>query len=102
MKKILRLERREARLMVDAAIAKSGANALALAPRLSSFDSPFDYAGQAEVLIVTDVAKGDIASGTEVEMCFRIKDIDELRGFTRYFWKATPVAAGVDTTASKE
>ena len=46
----------------DAAIAKSGANALALAPRLSSFDSPFDYAGQAEVLIVTDVPKGDVAA----------------------------------------
>ncbi len=46
----------------DAAIAKSGANALGLAPRLSSFDSPFDYAGQAEVLIVTDVPKGDVAA----------------------------------------
>ena len=46
----------------DAAIAKSGANALSLAPRLSRFESPFDYAGQAEVLIVTDVPKGDVAA----------------------------------------
>ena len=46
----------------DAAVVKSGAPALGLAPRLSSFDSPFDYAAQAEVLIVTDVAKGDVAA----------------------------------------
>jgi len=26
-----------------------------------------------------------------VEMVFRIKDVDDLRGFKRYFWKATPV-----------
>ncbi|MEA3262139.1 MAG: ATP-dependent DNA helicase [Pseudomonadota bacterium] len=46
----------------DAAIARSGAAALEVAPRLSSFDSPFDYADQAEVLIVTDVPKGDVAA----------------------------------------
>jgi len=46
----------------DAAIARSGAGALEIAPRLSSFDSPFDYADQAEVLIVTDVPKGDLAA----------------------------------------
>ena len=46
----------------DAAIARSGAYELGLAPRLSSFDSPFDYGAQAEVLIVTDVTKGDMAA----------------------------------------
>ncbi len=45
----------------DAAVARSGAGQLDIAPRLSAFDSPFDYAEQAEVLIITDVAKGDIA-----------------------------------------
>lgn len=60
-----------------------------------------DFEGGGRILMeFTDVAKGDVASGTEVEMSFRIKDIDELRGFTRYFWKATPVASGA--TASKE
>ncbi|NBC35750.1 ATP-dependent DNA helicase [Novosphingobium sp. FSY-8] len=44
----------------DAAIARSGAAHLTRAPLLAAFDSPFDYAAQAEVLIVTDVAKGDI------------------------------------------
>lgn len=46
----------------DSAVARSGAPALQLAPRLSSFESPFDYAAQAEVLIVTDVPKGDVAA----------------------------------------
>lgn len=46
----------------DTAVARSGASALDLAPRLSSFDSPFDYAAQAEVLIVTDVPRGDLAA----------------------------------------
>ncbi|MDL2352176.1 MAG: ATP-dependent DNA helicase [Pseudomonadota bacterium] len=44
------------------AVVRSGAPVLGLAPRLSSFDSPFDYAAQAEVLIVTDVTKGDMAA----------------------------------------
>jgi ATP-dependent DNA helicase DinG len=46
----------------DTAIARSGASHAGIAPRLGSFDSPFDYAAQAEVLIVTDVAKGDLAA----------------------------------------
>ena len=44
----------------EGAIARSGATHLDIAPRLAGFESPFDYAAQAEVLIVTDVAKGDM------------------------------------------
>ncbi len=44
----------------DSAIVRSGAPHLELSPRLSEAQSPFDYANQAEVLIVTDVPKGDI------------------------------------------
>jgi ATP-dependent DNA helicase DinG len=33
-----------------------------------AFDSPFDYAAQAEVLIVTDVPKGDMA-GARRRLC---------------------------------
>jgi ATP-dependent DNA helicase DinG len=44
----------------NAAIGRSGAGHIEIAPRLSTFDSPFDYAAQAEVLIVTDVPRGDI------------------------------------------
>jgi ATP-dependent DNA helicase DinG len=44
------------------AAARSGAQHLGIAPQLSHFDSPFDYGAQAEVLIVTDVPKGDMAA----------------------------------------
>lgn len=46
----------------DAAVSKSGAPHIAVSPRIAAFDSPFDYARQAEVLIVTDIAKGDISA----------------------------------------
>ncbi len=39
----------------------------------------------------TDCAPGSLAVGKTVEMCFRIKDVDGRRGFTRYFWKPTLV-----------
>ncbi|MEL0252746.1 MAG: ATP-dependent DNA helicase, partial [Novosphingobium sp.] len=44
----------------QSAVERSGAPHLDIAPRLFSAESPFDYAAQAEVLIVTDVPKGDI------------------------------------------
>lgn len=44
------------------AIARSGAAWLDVVPRTMEAESPFDYANQAEVLIVTDVPKGDIAA----------------------------------------
>ena len=44
----------------DSAITRSGAQYLNLTPQTAAFDSPFDYANQAEVLIITDVPKGDI------------------------------------------
>ena len=53
-----------------------------------------DFDGGGRILMeFTDNAPGEVQSGTKVEMVFRIKDIDEARGFTRYFWKATPVRA---------
>jgi uncharacterized OB-fold protein len=39
----------------------------------------------------TDVDPGEVESGMEMRMVFRIKDFDEKRGFRRYFWKAVPV-----------
>ncbi|WP_132262981.1 ATP-dependent DNA helicase [Novosphingobium sp. PhB57] len=44
----------------DKAIARSGAAHIEVAPRLSEHLSPFDYAAQAEVLIVNDIPRGDI------------------------------------------
>lgn len=44
----------------ESAIARSGAAHIESQPRLTQADSPFDYAKRAEVLIVTDVKKGDL------------------------------------------
>lgn len=44
------------------AVARSGAAHLDIAPQLAEAASPFDYANAAEVLIVTDVPKGDLAA----------------------------------------
>ena len=40
---------------------------------------------------ITDVEPGDVDSGVPVRMAFRLKEKDDRRGFTRYFWKAVPV-----------
>ena len=44
------------------AVARSGAPWLDLAPLQVEAESPFDYAARAEVLIVTDVPRGDLAA----------------------------------------
>ena len=38
-----------------------------------------------------DVEPGDLSVGLATRFVFRIKDVDHVRGFHRYFWKATPV-----------
>jgi len=39
----------------------------------------------------TDVEPGELSVGATVRFVFRIKDVDHVRGFHRYFWKATLV-----------
>ena len=51
---------------------------------------------------LTDVDVGGIEVGTPLRMVFRIKDFDEQRGFTKYFWKGAPVAGGPDDDATGE
>lgn len=72
---------------------------------LSFYMSPPQYYGQIDfegggrlLMEFTDLGQGDVESGTEMEMVFRIKDIDHVRGFKRYFWKATPLRASVTVT----
>lgn len=39
-----------------------------------------------------DFEPGEVEVGVPVRFVFRIKDVDRLRGFHRYFWKAAPAA----------
>lgn len=50
-----------------------------------------DFEGGGRIYVdITDVEPGDVDTGLPVRMVFRIKEVDEKRGFTRYFWKAVP------------
>jgi ATP-dependent DNA helicase DinG len=46
----------------SAAIERSGAPHVPVTPVVANHQSPFDYASQAEVLIVTDIKRGDLAA----------------------------------------
>lgn len=46
--------------------------------------------GGAAFMEMSGFAPGEAKVGAEVEMAFRIKDFDRVRGFHRYFWKAVP------------
>jgi len=37
----------------------------------------------------TDTRPGELEVGTRVRFVFRVKDVDAVRGYRRYFWKAT-------------
>ena len=43
------------------------------------------------VFELTDCEPGSVKTGMPVDMSFRRKYVDEMRGITGYFWKATPV-----------
>jgi uncharacterized OB-fold protein len=43
---------------------------------------------------MVDIGPDGIEPGTELEMVFRVKEKDRQRGYSRYFWKAAPKAAG--------
>ena len=91
-------------------LAERGARVLSWsAEYLSYHPSPPNHYGQVDfegggriLMEFTDITKGEVDVGTPMEMVFRIKDKDEKRGFTRYFWKATPVRDGVRTNTTTE
>lgn len=49
----------------------------------------FDEGGRLMVDL-TDVDEGAVEVGMPMRMVFRIKEFDDQRGFTKYFWKAAP------------
>lgn len=48
-------------------------------------------AGGNLLMELADVDGGEVGVGMQVGFAFRIKDVDTLRGFKRYFWKAVQV-----------
>jgi uncharacterized OB-fold protein len=47
--------------------------------------------GARVLMEMVDVEPGKFDVGTNLRMVFRIKEVDRLRHFNRYFWKAAPV-----------
>jgi len=51
-----------------------------------------DFEGGGRVLMeFADCDADELQVGLPMRMVYRVKDFDRLRGFRRYFWKATPV-----------
>ena len=55
----------------------------------------------AEMSLGTGMAS-EVASSwrKELRMVFRIKEFDEQRGFTKYFWKGAPATGGPEVAAT--
>ncbi|MBC7159721.1 MAG: OB-fold domain-containing protein [Porphyrobacter sp.] len=68
------------------------ADSLTYSPAPPSFYGMIDFEGGGRLMAeFTDADADDVDVGREVEMMFRIKGVDEMRDFTKYFWKAVPV-----------
>jgi 3-hydroxy-3-methylglutaryl CoA synthase/uncharacterized OB-fold protein len=67
------------------------------APPLAVGFVQFDI-GARLLMEVVDATPAQLTEGTPLRMVFRIKERDKLRGFNRYFWKATPNEAAAETT----
>lgn len=72
------------------------------ADNLSYYPSPPAYVGFVQfdngarlLMEIVDVGPSGLEVGTPLRMVYRIKEPDKVRGFNRYFWKATPVAGEV-------
>jgi hydroxymethylglutaryl-CoA synthase len=60
-----------------------------------------DFAGGGRVLMeFADAEPGELRVGLPLRMVYRVKDFDRLRGFRRYFWKATPLRTAGESDAN--
>lgn len=69
------------------------ADALTYSPAPPSYYGMVDFEGGGRMMAeFTDCDAKDVAVGCAMTMMFRIKAVDDRRDFTKYFWKAVPVA----------
>jgi len=68
------------------------ADVLTYSPDPPAYYGMIDFEGGGRMVAeFSDIEEGEIDVGTPMRMVFRIKSFDEIRGFRKYFWKATPV-----------
>jgi len=71
------------------------ADSLSYSPDPPVYYGAIDFEGGGRLVAeFADCAPEDVEVGREMRMVFRIKAVDDLRDFTKYFWKAVPVNAG--------
>ena len=67
------------------------ADSLTYSPDPPTYFGMVQFDGGGRMLMdFSEVEAGKIDVGLPVRLAFRIKDTDAMRGFVRYFWKATP------------
>jgi hydroxymethylglutaryl-CoA synthase len=66
------------------------ADRLVYSPDPPAWYGMVDFAGGGRLLMEFADVHGDVGIGDPMTMTFRIKDLDNRRGFARYFWKAAP------------
>ena len=67
------------------------ADSLTYCPDPPGYYGMIDFEGGGRMVAeFADVKSEDVEVGGEMRMVFRIKAVDDRRGFTKYFWKATP------------
>lgn len=49
--------------------------------------------GARVIMEMVDIGKEGVETGQPLRMVYRIKEKDRARGYNRYFWKSTPIAA---------
>lgn len=78
---------------IRARIVTYTADALTYSPSPPSYYGMIDFDGGGRMMAeFVDYSPEDIEVGRELMMMFRIKAFDDRRDFTKYFWKAVPVA----------
>ena len=71
------------------------ADRLAYSPDPPNYHGMIDFEGGGRMVVeFADVEDGEVDVNVPMRMVFRIKSFDELRGFRKYFWKATPIRSG--------
>ncbi|WP_312595854.1 OB-fold domain-containing protein [Brevundimonas sp.] len=74
-----------------AAVLTYTADRLGYTPDPPGFFGMVEFEGGGRMNVdFTDASEDDVEVGKPMRMVFRIKGVDEVRGFTRYFWKAAP------------
>lgn len=76
------------------------ADRLTYSPDPPTYYGMIDFEGGGRMITeFSDVVEDDVSVGRDVRMVFRIKARDDMRKFTKYFWKATPVREATKSEA---